>query len=49
MQFSQEELQNNPALREIVKEVVKEQMQPELEKLKPNNQYLQEGNMFLNE
>lgn len=49
MNLSKEELENNPALREIVKEVVKEQLNPELQKLKPNNCHLQEGNMYLNE
>lgn len=44
--------QNNlkdPAFREIVKEVVREELQPELEKMKQKPQHLQEGNMYLNE
>lgn len=49
MEFTSDQLKNNPELREIVKEVVKEQISPELEKMKSGNQHLQEGNIYLNE
>ena len=42
--------QNNIDIKEVVKEVVREELAPELEKIKKQqNKHLQEGNMYLNE
>ena len=42
--------QNNLDIKEIVKEVVREELEPELKKIKQQQtQHLQEGNMYLNE
>ena len=40
---------SNVNLKSVVKEVVREELKPELEKMKAKNQHLQEGNMYLNE
>lgn len=50
MEISSDDLINNPELKKIVKEVVREQLSPEIDKLKSQpNIHLQEGNMYLNE
>lgn len=49
MQIDQSTLKNNPELEKIVKEVVREELKPEIEKMKTANVHLQEGNMYLNE
>jgi vacuolar-type H+-ATPase catalytic subunit A/Vma1 len=49
MEINQDTLKNNPELEKIVKEVVREELKPEIEKMKQANVHLQEGNMYLNE
>lgn len=49
MEINAETLKNNPELEKIVKEVVREELKPEIEKMKQANVHLQEGNMYLNE
>lgn len=49
MELNSDTLKNNPVLNDIVKEVVREELKPEIEKMKKANMHLQEGNMYLNE
>lgn len=48
MQFNTEELKNNPELKEIVKEVIREEIKPDIDKMK-KTRHLQEGNQYLND